>query len=164
MTQSLNSVVVHCKGLLFDDEGRLLLVQQAEFFGTYWNAPGGRMDDRDSLESCLSREIREETGLIVESAQLVYSHAFVSPGVTDIYMGFHVTSYSGELGVGTSLTETEQQEITAVRFISQDEELNEPLFPPNLWDVAQACGNGEHEGVQYLGTESNVDYGIDYSG
>ncbi len=118
MAEPLNDVVIHCKGLLFDDAGRLLLVQQGESFGTFWKAPGGRMDDGDSLESCLEREIREETGLIVESAQLAYSHTFVSPGVTDI------------------------------RFVLRDDQLPDPLFPRRLWDVAEECHRDGFIGVQ----------------
>lgn len=159
----LNKVVIHCKGLLFDDAGRLLLVRQAESFGTYWNAPGGRMllseNGGDSLEICLRREIQEETGLIVEEARLAYSHTFVSTGYTDIYMGFHVSEYNGTLGVGASLTEAEQQEITDIRFVPQDEALSHPLFPQKLWDVAAMCLQGEFSRVQYLGTDSREDYG-----
>lgn len=154
----LHKVIIHCKGLVFDNQGRLLLVQQAESFGTYWNAPGGRMDDGDSLESCLAREIREETGLIVEATRLAYSHTFLSPGVSDIYFGFHVTRYSGELGVGTSLTETEQQEITDMRFVAQKEDLLHPLFPLKLWGVAKFCSRGEVRSVEYLGTETRDSY------
>ena len=158
MTNALHEVVIHCKGLIFDEHGRLLLVRQAESFGTYWNAPGGRMDEGDSLESCLAREIREETGLIVEEARLAYSHTFVSPGVSDIYYGYLITSYSGKLGVGTSLTESEQQEITEMRFVAQDEQLAEPLFPTRLWDVAEPCSRGEVRPAEYLGTETRERY------
>lgn len=156
----LNNVVIHCKGLLFDSDGRLLPVRQAESVGTYWNAPGGRMDEGDSLESCLEREIREETGLIVEAARLAYSHTFVSPGYTDIYMGFHVSRYSGTLGVGTSLTESEQVEITGMQFTPLNEPLSDPIFPPKLWDVAKKCHQGGFSGVEYLGTESMASYGL----
>lgn len=159
--QDLNEVIIHCKGLLFDDSGRLLLVKQAESFGTYWNPPGGRTENGDSLEGCLKRKVREETGLVVEAAQLVYSHTFVSPGVTDVYMGFHVSQYSGTLGVGTSLTETELQEIVDMQFMPLREPLSDPLFPPKLWDVAERCHQGEFDGVDYLGTDTTADYGIE---
>lgn len=155
--EDLNIVVIHCKGLLFDDEGRLLLVRQAESIGTYWNAPGGRLDDGESLEECLRREILEETGLVVESARLVFSHTFLSPGRTDIYFGFHVTEYSGTLGVGATHTESEQQEITDIRFIGQNEKLADPLYPAGLWEAARSCLSGELD-VQYLGTESPQTY------
>ena len=154
MDAALNKVVIHCKGLIFDDAGRLLLIKQAEWFGTYWNAPGGRMEAGDTLESCLAREVKEETGLIVESAQLVYSHSWVSPGYTDIYMGFHVSKFSGELGVGTSLTDSEQDEFLETRFVGIDEQLEEPLFPDGLWDVAKQSHAGTLDGVHYLGTGS----------
>ncbi len=158
MPEPLNNVVIHCKGLLFDADRRLLLVRQSESVGTYWNAPGGRMEEGDSLEGCLEREVREETGLVVESARLAYSHAYVSPGYTDVYLGFHVTRFSGELGVGTSLTESEQVEITGIRFVARDEQLAEPVFPLRLWGVAEACLNGGPAGAAYLGTESGEDY------
>ncbi len=160
MAEALNRVVIHCKGLLFDERGRLLLIKQAEHFGTYWNAPGGRVEDGDSLEGCLRREVQEETGLIVESAQLVYSHTWVSPGYTDIYMGFHVSKFSGELGVGTELTASEQFEIVETRFVGRDETLSERVFPDGLRDVAEAVRTGSLEGVQYLGTGSVDELGF----
>ena len=143
--EELNKVVIHCKGLLFDEDGRLLLVRQAENLGTYWNAPGGRMEEDDSPEGCMRREVREETGLTVESAILVYSHAIAVPGVIDVYFGFHVTKYSG-------------QEILDIRFVDRNEEVVDPIFPAKLWDVAAACLDGGVSSIRYLGTETLDDY------
>ncbi len=35
-----------------------------------WNAPGGKMEPGETPEECVLREVREETGLIIESPSL----------------------------------------------------------------------------------------------
>src|SRR5262245_56314746 len=50
-------------GLIFDDEGRVLLVQHAN--GGVWLLPGGAIDPDETPQDAVVREVWEETGLDV---------------------------------------------------------------------------------------------------
>ena len=65
--------VVPCVGgLLFDDEGRLLVVRRANEPGRgLWSIPGGRVERGGDDAAALVREMREETGLDVAPGPLV---------------------------------------------------------------------------------------------
>ena len=55
---------VSVKGLVTDDQGRVLLVLQDD---GYWELPGGGLEHGEDPKDCLAREIKEETGLTVTS-------------------------------------------------------------------------------------------------
>lgn len=65
-------------------DGRVLLLKRAatapQYAGT-WDLPGGSVEDGETLESALAREVREETGL--EPTIVCLLHAYTtdwSPG------------------------------------------------------------------------------------
>lgn len=81
----------------------LLLVQNRRRNGKYdWSPPGGVIDEGETLIEGLTREVREETGLLVaEWSAPVYHIEATAPG-----LGWHLTvqahvavSYEGELHV-----------------------------------------------------------------
>lgn len=56
----------------FDDAGRVLLVRRKhEPLAGQWSLPGGRLELGETLEAATAREMREETGLIVDVGPLV---------------------------------------------------------------------------------------------
>ncbi len=79
-----------------DDRGRVLLVRQrgGPFKGE-WLLPGGGLEDGESFEGAMRREVREETGLEVVSARPIARY--------DVRLGdFHgeVQLFAGDVGVG----------------------------------------------------------------
>ena len=59
-------------GLAYDRSGRLLLVQRANEPGRgLWSLPGGRVEPGEDDAAALVREMAEETGLVVQSGDLV---------------------------------------------------------------------------------------------
>ena len=61
-------------GLIIDDENRLLMVRRANDPGKgKWGLPGGFVDRDETIESALSREVREETGLVVTEYRYLMS-------------------------------------------------------------------------------------------
>jgi 8-oxo-dGTP diphosphatase len=59
---------VRCVGaVLFDDAGRLLLIRRVNEPGRgRWSVPGGRVEDGETDQRAVIREVAEETGLAVE--------------------------------------------------------------------------------------------------
>ncbi|MGI6103226.1 MAG: NUDIX hydrolase [Patescibacteria group bacterium] len=51
---------VSAKALVFDDQGRLLLLKESD---GRWEIPGGGIDDNESPRETIVREIHEECGL-----------------------------------------------------------------------------------------------------
>lgn len=59
-------------GLIWRD-GKLLLTRrpQGSHLAGYWEFPGGKQEEGESLEECLEREIMEELGLTVKATEEV---------------------------------------------------------------------------------------------
>lgn len=68
---------VAAKAVIINDEGKLLLLREANTYkdgtGTgRYHMPGGRLDPGEYFEHGLHREVKEETGLEVESLFPIY--------------------------------------------------------------------------------------------
>lgn len=64
---------VRVSGCFLVCEGRFLLLQRAEHdkgFASHWGAPGGGIEIDESPTEAMLRELREETGLVFETADL----------------------------------------------------------------------------------------------
>lgn len=66
---------IRCVGaIIHDADGRLLLIRRAhDPSAGLWSVPGGRVEDGESDAQAVVRELREETGLLVEPGALVGS-------------------------------------------------------------------------------------------
>jgi len=60
-------------GILAHHQGRVVLVREEypRWGGAYWNIPSGRIEELESPSEGACRELAEETGLVVEAAELV---------------------------------------------------------------------------------------------
>lgn len=60
-----------CDMILIEDGKVLLIKRGREPFLGQWAIPGGRIEDDETAEDCLRREMKEETGLDVEPVKLI---------------------------------------------------------------------------------------------
>ena len=92
---------VGARGVVFDDQGRLLLIQRSD--NRRWAIPAGAMELGESMEDCAIRETYEETGLRATSLTPFafytrytftndYGHTY-----QQILMSFRIDSWEGEL-------------------------------------------------------------------
>lgn len=61
------------------ENGKILLMHRDKYGSQYYTLVGGRMNDGETLEQSLVREIKEETGLTVIRARLVFTEAHPAP-------------------------------------------------------------------------------------
>tara|TARA_A100001391_G_scaffold131611_1_gene90811 strand:+ start:1080 stop:1637 length:558 start_codon:yes stop_codon:yes gene_type:complete len=78
--------------LILDEEGRLLLVRRARDPGMHqWGLPGGFVDQGETAEQALRREVLEETQLIMVQSELLttgpnrYTHTGATADVLDLF-------------------------------------------------------------------------------
>jgi ADP-ribose pyrophosphatase YjhB (NUDIX family) len=65
--------IVPCVGAIITDAaGRLLLIKRGHEPGKgLWSIPGGRVEPGETDEQAVIREVREETGLVVQPGRLI---------------------------------------------------------------------------------------------
>jgi mutator protein MutT len=64
--------VVGVGAIVFDDAGRLLVIQRGRAPAAgLWSVPGGKLEPGETLAAAVAREVREETGLEVSVGALV---------------------------------------------------------------------------------------------
>lgn len=100
--------------LIQDAEGRVLLFKHTYRRDKPWGLPGGSLKAGESLETCLAREIREESGLEIEVDVLLSAAAHPMRRRVD-------TIFSCHLRVGQSLEQFRPSaEVAEARFFPLD--------------------------------------------
>lgn len=63
-----------CAAILHDD--KILMVHHRIGSHTYWTLPGGGVDEGETFEQAAIREVKEETGLDVTIAELLFTEEY----------------------------------------------------------------------------------------
>lgn len=71
MTKAARAIII--------ENGKILLMFRNKYGSQYYTLVGGRVNDGETVEQGLVREVKEETGLNVTSARLVFTEAHAAP-------------------------------------------------------------------------------------
>ena len=71
-------------GVVEDERGRVLLLHHVFRKGSGWGIPGGFLTKGEQPEDALRRELREETGLEVEAAEIAFARTHARPRQVEI--------------------------------------------------------------------------------
>lgn len=135
---------VSVAGVIVDGQGRALLARRRD--NGRWEAPGGILERDEDIIAGLVREVREETGLIVEPVALTGVYKNMTRGVVALVFRCRI--------VGGRLTETD--ETCAFRWATAGEvrRLTSEAFAVRVLDAMHpgpAPAVRHHDGVRLLG-------------
>jgi 8-oxo-dGTP diphosphatase len=71
--------------LIFDDQGRILLLEHVFRSDSGWGIPGGFLSKGEQPEAALRRELREEIGIEVQDVKLLFARTLPRPRQIEIY-------------------------------------------------------------------------------
>ncbi len=112
--------IVAVGAIVFDHEGRVLLVERAKDPGKgLWTVPGGRLEPRETLAQGVAREVREETGLIVEVGALACVVERMGDEFHFVILDYLARTIGGELKAAS--------DASAARFVTERELQQLPL-------------------------------------
>ena len=70
--------------VVVDDEGRVLLLKHVFRPGSGWGIPGGFLEKGEQPDEAIRRELREETGLELETTEILFARTLKQSGRVEI--------------------------------------------------------------------------------
>lgn len=92
-------LTVRVTGVLIED-CKLLLTEQHVTQARSWSLPGGGLEYGETIEQCIIREMKEETGLDVSVKDLLYVCDHFQYGAHIVHIIVSLTRTGGVLGSG----------------------------------------------------------------
>ena len=139
---------IRVTGILIE-YGALLLVKQYHADRS-WSLPGGRAEAGERLEQAITREMAEETGLLVRVDKLLYVCDKPDSSPPLLHVTFELTRIGGELRLPTN--EYDANPIGDVRFVPC-QQLEEYGFTRTFADLVRA---GFPTAGNYMGLKGNI--------
>lgn len=99
----LNKMTHAADGLLISETGKIVLIQRkSDTFNDFWAIPGGVVEEDETIEEALTREMKEETGVMVKPKEIlgVFSDPERDPRGRVISTVF-ICDYEGNLEAGS---------------------------------------------------------------
>ena len=140
------------QGLILQDGCLLVIRHQEHATGHgYWVIPGGGIEDGESEEECVIREMKEETNLDVEIDQLLWDEPAPAEGVYKWRKSYLCRPVGGEAAPGyePEVEAAENYAIIEVRWIDLNDKsgwpndlAEDPFTYPQIERLRKELGNG----------------------
>lgn len=150
---------VAVRGIIFKD-GKLLCQKLTAYRRQdrdFWCTPGGGLDDGETLQAGLSREMVEETGIVPKIGRLLFVQQFTEDGEKEqMEFFFHIENADDYQNIDLAATTHGEEEIEQVEFIAPREHFVLPKFlqtvdiqkyidgtlPPLVYNELDGAANG----------------------
>lgn len=140
---------VRVTGVLIEGDKVLLLNQDTDN-GRSWSLPGGKVEEGETLEAALVREMREESGLEISVGRLLYVCDYFGERGQVVHITFEVARVGGQLGDVAVGADTKV--IRGVEFVLVAE-LHAKGFSARFEQLAL---DGFPQAGSYMGLKSNI--------
>ena len=117
-------------GLVFRDDGALLIARRPPggFMPGYWEFPGGKLEEGETPEACLAREIREELGVEVKVGRIFHVKVHAYPDRRVLLLFYRCALLPGEkpldpAGGGLEHAWVKPSELSLYEMLPADEEV-----------------------------------------
>ncbi len=137
-----NKLRIRASAIIVSDN-RLLLIKHdlPTRENPVWMPPGGGVSFGETLEDALTREVKEETGLIVQPLKLLWIHEFLEKPYHALEFYFESSISGGMLKLGRDPEIPENDQILLeLKFISSQKAEELPVYPEFLNDfISSGC-------------------------
>lgn len=140
---------VRVTGILIENE-RILLVKQNVSSERRWSLPGGRVEQGETLEEAIVREIEEETELTTKVVKLLYLCDKPDASPSLIHITFLLKKVDGEIRL--PFNEFDKNPISDVAMVPIDH-LRKYGFSEKFMTIVR---NGFPESGSYQGLKRNI--------
>lgn len=91
--------IIHAVAGILQKENKLLIAERppGKPYAGYWEFPGGKIEKNESGEQALKRELQEELGIIVLTAEFLFSHSYEYPDKKVELEIWKISEFSGEI-------------------------------------------------------------------
>lgn len=138
-------------GILRDAQGRVLLAQRpaGKHLAGLWEFPGGKVEADEAPVDALARELREEIGIVVESAQPLIGIPHAYPDKTILLDVWQVTRYSGSVQAheGQRLAWVEPEDLDRIQMPPADRPAIAALRLPDRYLITPPLAPGDSESL-----------------
>lgn len=112
--------IVAVAAILYDPAGRVLLIERGRPPGLgLWTVPGGKLEASETLAQAVAREVREETGLVVEVGALACVVERIADDYHYVILDYVARVIGGQLAAGG--------DARAAKFVEESELVALPL-------------------------------------